>query len=747
MQVEIIEKLRKLEDLCASYEDVIGSDAKDIRKEYGLLSTDEMCEYLAELEEKNRLLNIGIIGRVKAGKSSLLNTVFFNGESILPEAATPMTAALTVLTYGEEFSASVDFFSKSDIDIIHREHDEYEKERDKKYNEEEAKERENARRRNTVPNLEKARKRVDSEMRESNKAASHGQYERMLETGKINEFERVNETQIIDAPVLKDLLGKLEKYVGSTGASMPFTKSVELRIPIDSLKNIQIVDTPGINDPVKSREKRTEDYLGKCDVVFIVSPSGQFINSADMNLMDRLSTRERVKELYLVASQVDNQLYGLEILEKAENNLHSAINDIHSDLFDIACKSLVGLKQKNPEIGDQFDQLIEGGKDRIIITSAICQNMSIHFNDKKSWNENMNLVWENLNENYPDYFGDGEIGKSSLDKISNVQAVSNKIDHARQEKDRIMAEKQRDYMDQQHKNIKDFKVKMQKAVVEKINYIETTDVEKIENQKMELRNMISKGTSALDESFEDSIEKLKHELHDTISKNSKGLFAGTGSGIEERKETETVTRKRAKNGWWSGVGQFFGGLWGYEDYTTEITTIRTGAVKKTLNNLVDELEDNLINSLNDIKLEWKTEIQKNIIRALREAIKDDNTVDGMMFLLKNALRRVVGNLQMPEFSMADFYFNSEKTGILKDQEADTFIEEIDIFLGHCKTRYRKLRDAFINEIEATLKGDKMSDLVFGELRDQLNKFEEEITNKKLTLKRLNDFQDTLQKTS
>ncbi|MDR0585481.1 MAG: hypothetical protein LBG57_14200 [Treponema sp.] len=95
-------------------------------------------------------------------------------------------------------------------------------------------------------------------------------------------------------------------------------------------------------------------------------------------------------------------------------------------------------------------------------------------------------------------------------------------------------------------------------------------------------------------------------------------------------------------------------------------------------------------------------------------------VDGMMFLLKNALRRVAGNLQTPEFSIADFYFNSEKTGILKDREADIFFEEIDNFLGHCKTRYRKLRQLF--------KEDKMSGLVFGELRDQLIKFKEEITN-------------------
>ena len=48
-------------------------------------------------ENENRDLTIAIVGRVKSGKSSFLNALVFNGESILPQAATPMTAALTFI--------------------------------------------------------------------------------------------------------------------------------------------------------------------------------------------------------------------------------------------------------------------------------------------------------------------------------------------------------------------------------------------------------------------------------------------------------------------------------------------------------------------------------------------------------------------------------------------------------------------------------------------------------------------------
>lgn len=42
----------------------------------------------------DRKLNIGVIGQVKAGKSTFLNTLLFNGNDVLPSARTPKTAVL-----------------------------------------------------------------------------------------------------------------------------------------------------------------------------------------------------------------------------------------------------------------------------------------------------------------------------------------------------------------------------------------------------------------------------------------------------------------------------------------------------------------------------------------------------------------------------------------------------------------------------------------------------------------------------
>lgn len=73
--------------------------------ENAVIKTEELEKTLKEMQDTDRDLKVGIIGRVKAGKSSLLNALIFEGVEILPKATTPMTASLTVLKYAQNLSA------------------------------------------------------------------------------------------------------------------------------------------------------------------------------------------------------------------------------------------------------------------------------------------------------------------------------------------------------------------------------------------------------------------------------------------------------------------------------------------------------------------------------------------------------------------------------------------------------------------------------------------------------------------
>ena len=47
--------------------------------------------------DEQHTFSLAVIGQVKAGKSTFLNTLLFDGHSVLPQAASPKTAVLTRL--------------------------------------------------------------------------------------------------------------------------------------------------------------------------------------------------------------------------------------------------------------------------------------------------------------------------------------------------------------------------------------------------------------------------------------------------------------------------------------------------------------------------------------------------------------------------------------------------------------------------------------------------------------------------
>lgn len=67
---------------------------------------------------ENRKLNIGVVGQVKAGKSSFLNTLLFDGQDILPKASTPKTATLTKMEYSENNIIEIEYYSPEEWEVL-----------------------------------------------------------------------------------------------------------------------------------------------------------------------------------------------------------------------------------------------------------------------------------------------------------------------------------------------------------------------------------------------------------------------------------------------------------------------------------------------------------------------------------------------------------------------------------------------------------------------------------------------------
>ncbi|GAA7608688.1 hypothetical protein HpMMM21_01280 [Helicobacter pylori] len=383
--------------------------ARPFISDNSVIKTEELEKTLKELQDTNRDLKVGIIGRVKAGKSSLLNALIFEGVEVLPKVATPMTASLTILKYANTLSAEVEFYSPKDIAELENEHERYVREFNRIVEEEIKKQKEKQslsnRAKEGVKSFGKAFGRNKSEEaapkervlsdEEINKRAeriakntlnedtklvsSYDQCEKMKKSGSLN-TEKLD--PCIQANSLEELNQKLLQFVGTDGKFMPCTKAVQISLNNPNLKDLEVIDTPGVNDPIVSREERTKALLKDCDVVFIVSPSNQFLTDSDMSLFDRVSNKEGLQEIYFVASQADSVVCGMSVAAKSDRHLPTALENAQKSLSSSLDKNMEALIQKYPNQREIFEKAIKNG---VILTSGVCFSLYQDFKNKASW--------------------------------------------------------------------------------------------------------------------------------------------------------------------------------------------------------------------------------------------------------------------------------------------------------------------------------------------------------------------------
>ncbi|MCM1222384.1 MAG: dynamin family protein, partial [Lachnospiraceae bacterium] len=79
---------------------------------------EDFSRNIHDFYRDDRKLNVGIIGQVKAGKSTFLNTLLFGGKEVLPTARTPKTAALTRIEYSDSNRICVEYYTADEWKIL-----------------------------------------------------------------------------------------------------------------------------------------------------------------------------------------------------------------------------------------------------------------------------------------------------------------------------------------------------------------------------------------------------------------------------------------------------------------------------------------------------------------------------------------------------------------------------------------------------------------------------------------------------
>ncbi|GAA7785222.1 dynamin family protein [Helicobacter pylori] len=673
--------------------------------ENAVIKTEELEKTLKGMQAENRGLKVGIIGRVKAGKSSLLNALIFEGKDVLPKAATTETSSLTILKYAQNLSAKAQFYDEKNMEELKRDHEKYEEkfkeivsEEIKKLEEKQqgllnkakgvmggigkafSKDHEEAPKQKILSPeeiRERAQKIAKNELDNDAKlTASHDQYERMKKSGLINPKDL--ETRI-QADSLEELNQKLYQFVGKEGKFMPYTKAVQISLNNPNLKDLEIIDTLGVNDPIVSREARTKALLKECDVVFVIIPSGNFLTDSDMDLFDRVSNKEGIQRVYFVASQADSAVCAPSEVENSRHHLPTALENAQKSLSSSLNETMSLLKKKYPHQQEIFESAIKNG---IILTSGVCYNLYKDFENQASWErekEEYQLAWENLTNDYPDAFDSDDV-RENLKRLSNIDAIRERLEEVAKEKENIISQRLQEYLKSQANNLHNLITQLSQDLEKEKNRIKDADKGAIDKQLNEYKKLSKKIEINFKEEYDKFVLNFIKDIKNRLNNALKKAAQTASDGIKEKEENP---ERVEQDGFWGGFKRFWSGVfgkdWGYE------SGIKAGAVIDFLKEMNKDCEDALNDQVKSFKIDFKKELYAKVLPVLREIINDDSLIDEVAF--KKSVHAVTDKIKFEEFDHTDIPSEIEgQTGFLKGDEVKQFIESVKSYVRGFKDK-------------------------------------------------------------
>jgi GTPase Era involved in 16S rRNA processing len=448
---------------------------------------------------ENRKLNIGVVGQVKAGKSSFLNTLLFEGKEILPKASIPKTATLTKMEYSEENIIQIEYYSPDEWCVLED---------------------------NAVVDLDdeiytSAREIVD--MVKRNGVNLHPYLEKGVERVKFDTYE--------------DLISSLNDYVGEDGKFTPIVKAVTLYLNKEEFKGLSIVDTPGLNDPIASRTIRTKEFMEVCDVVFFLSQSGSFLDKSDWILLSSQLPQKGVKKLVLIASKYDSGIR--DILRVQDEDDIFGDDENTADNIPKACKIIKKkLKKRAKGKVEEFvkDLEMRGSSPELIEVIRQCADpvmvSSLAYNmtgkSKEEYTSEENNIYSALKQFSDDMDAD-------LKLLGNFDEVKALFGEVVAEKEAILESKAKSFIPNALEELRNLLLGYLDKTYKRIQVLENNDREQLIEQKKIIENQMSSIRADIATVFGEFSAKLEseklvgiRELRD-VSKDYLNVKERTGS--------------------------------------------------------------------------------------------------------------------------------------------------------------------------------------------------------------------------
>lgn len=667
-------------------------------------------DHLTKIENTDRDLKLGIVGRVKAGKSSFLNALLFEGEERLPKAATPMTAALTQMKYAdspEQQRAVVHYYSTGEWNLIESKAAELES-RLAAILDNELRENQNKHQfRDLMQDpqavaawREKRRKELlaqeSSELVSLNNCAELVKMARERQVSHRRLPRNGNEADTytigLDADGETNLFKHLDAFVGAKGDYTPFVKYLELQLHDERLKGIEVVDTPGLNDPVTSRVDVTNRSLRECDAVLLLSGVSRFLDANDAALVSRQFREASIKRAAIIGTMVDTGL--LECPEKSVDlqSAYAICRNSYTNQARTFCANLLKACGELPAgMDDDGPQLV----------SSLFYAIGRKKKEGKPLNNDEQYILARLGADFPGY-------EQFLDSAQDFEDVSgfddvtkNVYEPVRRDKEKILRERKRTFLAEQTglicQMLEDIAISAdrRRSLLESCDMAELRAKEQalqgsIQNSRMEVRNIFGdlklscqQAVSALKQNMREArahFEKIRVESEVKSSVYSTGM-------VFKNYHSETYTIRRAS------ASEAAGNI---EKYGNEIMHMISSCRGDMLHR--DRLERSLRNAIYDAFQAAKEDSSKADIQGPIQALLMNIAVPEIDFSGVDEAKSKIFNQFSNEVTDAEI----ENLKRVQDQQFtavyDNYAKKVDTALAEMLATLDKSGSSFVDEV-------------------------------------------------
>ena len=225
-----------------------------------------------------RTFEVAVVGVVKAGKSTLVNAMVF-GEEVLPAASVPCTAKLSVIRSGPKRQGTARMMSQVEWSSL---------------------ERLAAAAAGPPPAPDDSAEGIAADTVEQ--ARSHlGELRQLFGTEQTFGWPDLEQYAAAKPRgALKSVKkGKFTPIVATLNITGPLPR------PWD--KGIVFVDTPGLNDPVRSREEETNGYLAKASAVVLLLYAGAPFGAADAKILAQRLVPVGFEKIVIAINKMDTK--------------------------------------------------------------------------------------------------------------------------------------------------------------------------------------------------------------------------------------------------------------------------------------------------------------------------------------------------------------------------------------------------------------------------------------------------------